>query len=96
VSAAERERADYIDRTIATIRNHQDADNVWPQWANVLADEVETLRTREQQLEEQVEGLRTALAAYRSALRSGEPESERLRAHGDAALTAQAETKGEK
>lgn len=35
---------DYIDRTIETVRNHRDGDNVWPQWANLLADEVERLR----------------------------------------------------
>ena len=32
---------DYIERTIATVRNHQDADNCWPQWANIFADEIE-------------------------------------------------------
>ena len=41
---AHRSSADYIDRTIATIRNHRDADNCWPQWANILADEIEDLR----------------------------------------------------
>jgi hypothetical protein len=35
----------------------------------------------------QVDQLREALGAYRSALRSGEPETERLRAVGDAALS---------
>jgi archaellum component FlaC len=34
----------YIDRTIATVRNHRDADNMWPQWANIFADEIEDLR----------------------------------------------------
>ena len=29
---------DYLERTIATIRNHQHAENSWPQWANILAD----------------------------------------------------------
>lgn len=33
---------DYIERTIATVRNHRGADNCWPQWANVLADEIES------------------------------------------------------
>jgi hypothetical protein len=37
-------RDDYIDRTIATVRNHRDADNCWPQWANVFADEIIRLR----------------------------------------------------
>jgi hypothetical protein len=31
----------YLERTIATVRNHRDADNCWPQWANILADEIE-------------------------------------------------------
>ncbi|HXI36238.1 MAG TPA: hypothetical protein VNH80_04940 [Burkholderiales bacterium] len=35
---------DYIDRTIATVRNHRDADNCWPSWANTFADEIERLR----------------------------------------------------
>jgi hypothetical protein len=43
---------DYIDRTIATIRNHRDADNVWPQWANALADEVERLREERDRLDQ--------------------------------------------
>lgn len=34
---------EYIERTIATVRNHADSDNSWPQWANVLADEIERL-----------------------------------------------------
>jgi hypothetical protein len=34
---------DYLERTIATIRIHRDADNCWPQWANILADEIERL-----------------------------------------------------
>lgn len=37
---------DYIERTIATVRNHQGADNCWPQWANIFADEIERLRER--------------------------------------------------
>ena len=41
---ADRSSADYIDRTIATVRNHRDADNCWPQWANLFADEIEYLR----------------------------------------------------
>lgn len=39
-----RSEADYIDRTIATVRNHRGADSCWPQWANILADEIEDLR----------------------------------------------------
>lgn len=34
---------DYLERTIATVRVHQDADNCWPQWANIFADEIERL-----------------------------------------------------
>lgn len=39
----DRETFDYLTRTIETIRNHRDADNCWPQWANRLADEVERM-----------------------------------------------------
>ena len=38
-----RHERDYIERTIATVRNHRDADNCWPQWANIFADEIERL-----------------------------------------------------
>lgn len=34
---------DYLERTIATVRQHEDADNSWPQWANIFADEIERL-----------------------------------------------------
>lgn len=34
---------DYLERTIATVRNHCGADNCWPQWANIFADEIERL-----------------------------------------------------
>jgi hypothetical protein len=34
---------DYLERTILTVRNHRDADNMWPQWANIFADEIERL-----------------------------------------------------
>jgi hypothetical protein len=37
------ETRDYLTRTIATIRNHRQADNCWPQWANLLSDEVERM-----------------------------------------------------
>lgn len=43
--------ADYIDRTIATVRNHRDADNCWPQWANAFADEIEKLRAEREYLD---------------------------------------------
>ena len=32
---------DYIARTIETVRNHKDAENCWPQWANIFADQIE-------------------------------------------------------
>lgn len=34
---------DYLERTIATVRIHREADNCWPQWANIFADEIERL-----------------------------------------------------
>ena len=37
-------RDEYIDRVIATVRQHQGSDNSWPIWANELADEVVHLR----------------------------------------------------
>jgi hypothetical protein len=43
-SRPKRPGSDYIDRTIATVRNHRDSENSWPQWANILADEIEALR----------------------------------------------------
>lgn len=33
----------YLERTIETVRNHRDADNCWPSWANIFADEIERL-----------------------------------------------------
>ncbi len=42
---------DYIARTIATVRNHKDADNCWPQWANAFADEIERLDAALEQAE---------------------------------------------
>lgn len=39
-----RHERDYIDRTIETVRNHRDADNCWPQWANIFADDIEDHR----------------------------------------------------
>ena len=33
----------YIARTLTTVRNHRDAENCWPQWANIFADEIERL-----------------------------------------------------
>lgn len=34
---------DYLETTIATVRQHAGADNCWPQWANIFADEIERL-----------------------------------------------------
>lgn len=39
-----RSEADYIDRTIEVVRVHRSSENSWPQWANLLADEIEDLR----------------------------------------------------
>lgn len=41
---------DYLERTIATVRNHRDADNCWPQWANIFANEIERLWEENQKL----------------------------------------------
>jgi hypothetical protein len=41
MSDRKRHERDYIERTIETVRNHRDADNCWPQWANFFADEIE-------------------------------------------------------
>lgn len=59
---------DYLERTIATVRNHRDADNCWPQWANIFADEIERLWAVEEQTRDfcsrppEVEALRERLA----------------------------------
>jgi hypothetical protein len=34
---------DYLEKTIETVRQHAEADNCWPQWANIFADEIERL-----------------------------------------------------
>lgn len=52
---------DYIDRTIATVRNHRDADNCWPQWANIFADEIEALRAERDALAARVQENNDAL-----------------------------------
>ena len=41
---------DYIERTIKTVRHHQHADNCWPQWANIFADEIERLWAENERL----------------------------------------------
>ncbi len=45
---------DYIERTIATVRVHQDADNCWPQWANIFADQIEWLEAEVAALRKQL------------------------------------------
>jgi hypothetical protein len=73
-------------------RDMEEAD----QDARLLASAVDTLAAALARAERERDEAREALAAYRSALRSGEPESDRLRAHGDAALASPvAEGKGE-
>src|SRR5262245_31280817 len=54
---------DYLERTIATVRNHRSADNCWPQWANIFADEIESLWAERLRLLADVEALREALRA---------------------------------
>jgi hypothetical protein len=64
----------YLERTIATVRNHREADNCWPQWANIFADEIERLweceaerdRLLEQAREDyrKINRLREALRGY--------------------------------
>ena len=56
-----RSERDYIDRTIATVRNHRDADNCWPSWANIFADEIEDLRA---DLERVVDRAARSIAAH--------------------------------
>src|SRR5262245_2179489 len=52
---------DYLERTIATVRNHRDADNCWPQWANIFADEIERLWVENAAQAEELRELREAL-----------------------------------
>lgn len=56
---------DYIARTIETVRNHRNAGNCWPQWANIFADQIEAY-------EQHVAGLERQLADTREALRQRE------------------------
>lgn len=43
MATAARHERDYLERTIETVRNHRNADNCWPSWANIFADEIERL-----------------------------------------------------
>jgi hypothetical protein len=58
---------DYIARTIATVRNHKDADNCWPQWANHFADEIERLDAELEQAERERDEARAKVEQFRSA-----------------------------
>lgn len=49
MSAVQHDRS-YLERTIETVRNHRDADNCWPSWANIFADEIERLWAIEDRL----------------------------------------------
>jgi hypothetical protein len=53
---------DYIARTIETVRNHKDADNCWPQWANIFADQIESLEAELERVTDENEALRAALS----------------------------------
>jgi hypothetical protein len=58
---------DYIARTIATVRIHKDADNCWPQWANIFADQIESL-------EAELERVTAALRAIKATLGPDVPD----------------------
>lgn len=60
-----RDAADYIDRTIATVRNHIDADNCWTEWANLFATEIEALRAECAAAEARAEKARRVIEAAR-------------------------------
>ena len=59
-----RDDRDYIARTIATVRNHRDAENCWPQWANIFADEIERLDALLAERDERIRRLEEALTEY--------------------------------
>jgi hypothetical protein len=63
------EGRDYIDRTIATVRNHRDADNCWPQWANIFADEIEALRADRDRLRDRLNKAEKSLGEALTMLR---------------------------
>ncbi len=73
---------DYIARTIATIRNHRDADNCWPQWANKLADEIERLDAELEQAERERDEAQRAVIEMpdRAAAAEREEQFQRMRA----------------
>jgi hypothetical protein len=67
--SATRPERDYVDRIIRTVRQHDSSDESWPQWANLLCDEIEGLRSENQAEQERArtetlaERLHTAAAA---------------------------------
>ena len=69
----QRHERDYIERTIATVRNHREADNCWPQWANIFADEIEALWSERDRLVAEHDEARLREAALREALGDAEP-----------------------
>ena len=66
---------DYLERTIATVRNHRDADNCWPQWANIFADEIERLWD---ETDGEKELLHTELVEAREAFNASCRETDRF------------------
>ena len=79
-----RHDAHYIDNTIATIRNHQSADNPWPGWANALADAVEDERARAENAEAEFHNAHSAhhndIEAFTAALENAEDRVTKLKA----------------
>jgi hypothetical protein len=59
---------DYIERTIATVRNHREAENCWPQWANIFADEIEACWADLVEARAVAERTREALRAAREGI----------------------------
>lgn len=64
---AKRAERDYLETTIATVRNHRGTSNAWPQWANIFADEIEALWKENDALARTYLEQRDALDAYGSA-----------------------------
>ena len=78
-------------KCLQRLRDPQGRENVWVPEHEALAFAAhyfEMVAERDA-LKERNERLTKALAAYRSALRCGEPETEQLRSVGDAALAAE-------
>ena len=75
---------DYLERTIATVRNHRWSENSWTQWANIFADEIERLWS----IEEQYATLLTAARTYLAAWDKGEDAIKERRALSSVAFPA--------